>query len=70
MPKTEDNEDVYLQNTAPICPYCDYPHGLEDEWEVYNDGDHRLICQDCEKEYDVLTYVEHRFSTGKLGEFI
>ena len=53
-----------------ICPYCgnalctdvsysDFP-------EIYEEGDHKLTCPECDKDFILNTYVSYSYETEKI----
>lgn len=65
MPSTFSDEYV-------ICPHCGevMPTNLpyEDFPEIYEDGEHKLICEECGKEFILSTMVSYSWETKKPEE--
>ena len=58
-------------NGIVVCPYCgaaideadliDYP-------ELYEDGEHKISCIECDKKFKVETMVSYDWETHKMEE--
>lgn len=52
-----------------ICPYCgaamETNLGYEDFPEIYEEGDHELECEECEKTFILNTHVSYSWETEK-----
>jgi transcriptional regulator NrdR family protein len=47
-----------------ICPYCgEKQTDLFEVTGAYEDGEHEVTCQHCGKDFELITRVEHTYST-------
>jgi hypothetical protein len=60
--------DTYFMN-APVCPYCGHEDQYWGESCPRNTSDGTTYvdsCPNCDKEYEVLVYVDYSFTTSKV----
>ena len=48
-----------------FCPYCGEINEVNDNYEIYEDGEHDFTCCDCEKEFTVTTNISYSFDTKR-----
>lgn len=48
-----------------FCPWCGEIYNIDDEYELYGEGEHDLTCHHCDKEFSVETNVTYSFSTER-----
>ncbi len=58
----EDSTDC---ENEVICPWCGEIYEIDDEYHLYEDGEHNLVCPNCEKRFLVNTSVSFSFSTER-----
>lgn len=51
-----------------ICPYCGEIYEIEDEYDLYSEGEHEIECPFCEKKFKVDTHVSITFDTERIEE--
>lgn len=49
----------------PRCPHCGTEHDISESgaYRLYEEGEHELDCESCEREFTVSTRVSYTFST-------
>lgn len=62
---SEEDYEPYSTDDGYICPYCGEFTPVEDNYELYNDGDHTVYCSHCDKSFIVNTYVSYSFESRK-----
>ncbi len=53
---------------GPSCPHCGYIQNIT-EYEAYNlyeDGEHKETCPDCQKKYEVSTYTSYSWTSTRI----
>ena len=50
------------------CPHCGHVMEVDDDCELYEEGDHERQCGFCEKEFTINTSISITYSTEKLDE--
>lgn len=70
MPLSKDNDHDYTYNSSPVCPHCDYEICISgDELHpLYEEGEHKIECPDCQSEIKVKSIVTWYFSTDEQDE--
>lgn len=68
----EDREVVTFDHpeNGPSCPHCGYIKIIQD-WECYNlydEGEHKESCPDCNKNYIVYTNVSYIFNSRRAKD--
>lgn len=48
-----------------FCPWCGEIYEIEDEFDLYDDGEHECQCPSCNKKFTVDTNVSYTFSTTR-----
>lgn len=56
--ETDCEDDIF-------CPHCGYVYEIDDEYYLREDGEHRMQCPDCEKDFIVTTSVSYCFGTSR-----
>ena len=55
-----------------ICPYCGCALptdlGYEDFPEIYEEGDHKLTCPECDKDFRLTTRVSYSWETERIKD--
>lgn len=46
-----------------FCPCCGYIYEIDDEYDLYCEGDHELECPECERDFVVTTNVSYSYDT-------
>ncbi len=68
---TGDDPDT-MSGEYVVCPYCGYAHetclGYEDFPEIYEEGSHKIECDECGKEFELETMVSRSWETRKAEE--
>lgn len=53
-----------------VCPYCGHAHdtclGYEDFPEIYEEGSHNIKCDECGKEFELMTFISYSWETRKV----
>lgn len=50
------------------CPHCAHLFMVQcDDGEVYSDGEHELMCPECDADFTITTTVSYSFSSPALG---
>lgn len=51
------------------CPYCGETEDVGDEnnYELYKDGEHGVMCSSCGKDYSVSTEISYSFASPELN---
>ncbi len=64
LPEEIRHEDIIR------CPYCKHEEFVchTECYELYEDGDHSFSCSNCEKEYEISTWVSYSFKSPPLIE--
>ena len=66
LTKYDEDEEIYDRHYA-ICPYCGYKNeGDCEDFEFYNDGLYKFTCKDCEKTFNLETYISYSYTTSKI----
>lgn len=63
-----ENPDTF-SNDYVICPYCGdaiSDEDLIDLPECYEDGQHEITCDECGREFEVITYVSYSWKTSRM----
>lgn len=66
----EDEPDTFSSDYI-VCPYCGNAIGEEDLIdypELYEDGEHELLCEECGKKFKVDTMVIHDWETHRMED--
>ena len=55
----------FFGNRLPKCPHCGAEHEISQSgaYRLYEEGEHSLDCESCEREFTVSTRISHTFST-------
>jgi len=50
------------------CPKCKATMIVSDleSYRLYNDGEHEIMCQECEHEFEIRTDIEYSFNSPEL----
>lgn len=69
----KSGEDInIISSDYVICPYCGHAHetcfGYEDFPEIYEEGSHEIMCDECEKEFQLETTVSYSWETRKVDK--
>ncbi len=68
--KTTGEEVDTWSDDYVICPYCGHAHetclGYEDFPEIYEEGSHKVECDECGKTFELETSVSYSWETGKV----
>lgn len=69
--KEDEDPDTYSTDYV-ICPYCgcELPTDLsyEDFPEIYEEGDHKLTCPECDKDFRLTTSVSYSWETERIKD--
>lgn len=68
--KELDDENGEVTHGSRVrCPHCSYVMDVAESelFELYEDGDHDINCDDCGKEFTVVTSVSHSFESPELS---
>lgn len=57
---------VRTHETLVRCPHCRGTQNASDEEDICEDGEHTILCDHCEKEYEVGTAVSFTFTSPPL----
>ena len=47
------------------CPHCGCVREIDDDYDLYGDGEHETYCGECDKAFIVETSVSYSFSTRR-----
>lgn len=53
----EQEKDAVISNWQTRCPKCGYVQSVDDQYELYEEGEHGIMCHECEHEYTVNTGI-------------
>ncbi len=60
--ETEYEDEIF-------CPWCGWEFFIDgDNCDLFIDGEHELVCPECDKKFIVDTFVTHAFSTKRMAE--
>ena len=61
-------EEELLHNTVRRFPYCKQTWDplYDTNYDIYSDGIHNIICDECNKEFLITTYVSYTFVSPKI----
>lgn len=59
-------EDEPWDGDGYYCPYCGEFFEIDDDYELYNEGEHEMKCYNCGKTFVIETEVRHTFTTSKM----
>lgn len=67
----EEDPDTFSSNYV-ICPYCGNALptdlGYADFPELYEDGEHKLTCPECDKDFRLTTSVSYSWETERIKD--
>lgn len=64
---TEENYSPFsTEDNGYYCPYCGEFLEIDDDYEIYEDGDHIAYCENCDSEFMVTTHVSYSYDSYKL----
>ena len=55
----------YIAQDGPRCPHCGTLQEIEDDQSLYHEGETKLTCMDCDKDFDVSVRVTFHYNTDK-----
>ena len=65
----EDEEFDTSSGDFVICPHCGYAiptdFGYEDFPELYEEGEHKITCPECDKDFVMETSISYYYETRK-----
>lgn len=64
----EEGESDTFSSDYVVCPYCGdaiSDEDLIDLPECYEDGQHEITCDECGREFEVITYVSYSWKTSR-----
>nr|DAY96289.1 MAG TPA: Protein involved in formate dehydrogenase formation [Caudoviricetes sp.] len=64
----EEGEPDTFSSDYVVCPYCGdaiSDEDLIDLPECYEDGQHEITCDECGREFEVITYVSYSWKTSR-----
>ena len=67
----DEGEPDTFSSDYVVCPYCGNAisdEGLIDYPELYEDGEHELLCDQCGKTFEVDTMVSYSWETHKIED--
>lgn len=67
----EEGEPNTFSSDYVVCPYCGNAisdEDLIDYPELYEDGEHELLCDECGKTFEVDTMVSYSWETQKMED--
>lgn len=67
----DEGEPDTFSSDYVVCPYCGNAisdEGLIDYPELYEDGEHELLCGKCGKTFEVDTMVSYSWETLKMED--
>jgi uncharacterized protein YlaI len=64
----ETNSDEVNHHSFIRCPKCRATMNIHnfESYELHNDGEHEIMCQECEHEFEIRTDIEYSFSSPEL----
>lgn len=63
----DGEEDCTFSESEVICPWCGEIYEIDDEWYLYQEGEHNLECPFCQKHFVLTTNVSYFFDTERKG---
>lgn len=63
----DGEEDCTTSEAEVICPWCGEIYEIDDEWHLYQEGEHNLECPCCQKRFVLTTNVSYFFDTERKG---
>lgn len=51
-----------------ICPWCGEIYEIEDNYDLYQDGEHEVECGACDRKFIVTVNVSYSYDTSRVAE--
>lgn len=65
MSRENDMDDLDTwHEDEPICPYCGHKQDTSD----LREGDYKIDCESCDREFEITVEVELKYSTYKTED--
>ena len=61
-------EDFTSFENDVFCPWCGEVYNTDDEYDLYEDGEHELFCSKCEKQFIAEVSISYNYSTKRIDE--
>lgn len=67
----DEGEPDTFSSDYIVCPYCGNAIGAEDLVdcpELYEDGEHEFVCEECDRTFEVDTMVSYDWETHRMED--
>lgn len=61
-------EDSTFCEDDVFCPWCGEIYSTDDDYDLYEEGEHELVCGECGKPFMADVTISYSYSTKKLDE--
>jgi len=65
----ENNPGQVFSERLVRCPTCSHQQEIDtyDDYSVYEEGEHEVMCNNCEEEYTISTSITYTFKSPRLN---